>query len=48
MWNIVQFWENNSWIKSIDPDGWFQRILGIGWIEDCVMMRGKLLDGKES
>ena len=32
MQNIVKlrFWENNGWIHSIDPYGWFNGILGTG------------------
>ena len=46
----LSFWKNNGWITSIDPGGWFgfSGILGIGWVEDCVMMRGRFLHGKES
>ena len=46
----LRFWKNNGWITSIDPCGWFgfNGILGIDWVEDCVMMRGRLLHGKES
>ena len=24
MWNIIKILENNRWINSIDPYGWFQ------------------------
>ena len=39
----LRFWENNGWINSIDPYGWFQWYFRYWQVEDLQMMKDQLI-----